>query len=405
MTWRDQLRPASFRGVPFKVEGHSHQLGRRTEVHGYALKDEPYAEDLGRAHRRWQVDAYVIGPDYMAARDALMKALEAPGPGVLVHPWLGTHTVSVETVADMSESTAEGGMAAFSLSFVEAGANAAPAISEDTAATAVAVAGEVKTTAAASLAAGFATGGFPAFVGASAADLLGQATAAVRTAIGGMAPAIGAFGDFDQLVGGVLGQVNGLFAAPAGLAGQVIGIIGRVRSLAGNPLIALPALRSLMGFGSSLATVLGDTPSRGRQRANQRALVALVRQAAAAEAVIAVSEIAFTSHDQASEIRADLSAAIDELALQAGDAGDDDAFRMLEDLRVVLERDIDARGGSLARVFRYAPLQTEPALVIAHRIYGDAGRELEIVARNAIAHPLFTPAAVALELLSPGEAA
>jgi prophage DNA circulation protein len=52
----------------------------------------------------------------------------------------------------------------------------------------------------------------------------------------------------------------------------------------------------------------------------------------------------------------------------------------------------------LARLGTYTPLTVLPALVLAHRIYQDATRADELVARNGISHPAFMPA-VALEIL------
>jgi prophage DNA circulation protein len=53
-----------------------------------------------------------------------------------------------------------------------------------------------------------------------------------------------------------------------------------------------------------------------------------------------------------------------------------------------------ARGGGTAR--STTPLQTIPALVLAHSLYGDAwyqsARADELVARNRIIHPGFVPA-------------
>lgn len=66
-------------------------------------------------------------------------------------------------------------------------------------------------------------------------------------------------------------------------------------------------------------------------------------------------------------------------------------------------RDITARGATLARLFSYTPKATEPALVIANRIYGTVdieARTAEIVSRNKVRHPGFVPGGIALELLT-----
>ena len=133
MTWRDDLQPASFRGVEFFVTGHDHTFGRRIELNQYPLRDDPYAEDLGRRAREWSVEAFVLGENYMARRDALITALETPGPGRLVHRWLGEVTAVVRGDCHLQESTREGGMARFSITFVEAGERIEPSARLDTA--------------------------------------------------------------------------------------------------------------------------------------------------------------------------------------------------------------------------------------------------------------------------------
>jgi prophage DNA circulation protein len=402
--WRESLRPGSFRGAAFKVDEHGWQLGRRTELHEYAGRDEPWAEDLGRQARRWRVEAYVIGPDYMAARDALAQALEAPGPGVLVHPFLGVLTVAVDGLAEVSETFAGGGQALFSITFVEAGVNLAPAIGIDTAAAAAASAAAATTTAIEGVPDRFSVAGAPGFVATAAQDLLSDVRSAVESATAAFAPSIAVLGDLRAAGASLVAQAGTLITAPAAMAGEVAGLVGQIRGLAANPLAALPGLRALMGFGATMQAILGATPARDRQRRNQAALVGLVRHAAAAQAVIAVSEADFASYDQAAGIRDQLAGEIDALSVIAADAGDDAGFTALQDMRVALIGDVRERGGSLARIFTLRPLRTEPALVIAHRVYGDATRDLDIAARNRIAHPGFVPGGRDLELLSPGEA-
>lgn len=133
MAWRDRLLPASFRGAPFHVASHtSEAAGRRAAVHEYPGRDTPYVEDLGRRTSEYTLQAYVLGPDYDRARDALVAACALPGPGRLVHPALGERQV-VCTGCTVSERTDEGGMARVTLALVEAGAARYPAATPDTA--------------------------------------------------------------------------------------------------------------------------------------------------------------------------------------------------------------------------------------------------------------------------------
>jgi prophage DNA circulation protein len=76
MGWKENMRPASFRGAGFFIEATDGDVGRRLAIHEYPLQDLPYGEDLGRKARVFKLTGQVIGPDYMAKRDALLAACE-----------------------------------------------------------------------------------------------------------------------------------------------------------------------------------------------------------------------------------------------------------------------------------------------------------------------------------------
>ena len=127
--WRAALQPASFRGAGFKVEVDTMPVGRRNAFHEFTKRDVPFAEDMGRRGRRYTFTAYVIGPNYLDDKNALITACEAGGSGTLVHPTLGTVTVNCETCVP-SESRERGGFCAIEMVFLEAGSldyGAAPA--------------------------------------------------------------------------------------------------------------------------------------------------------------------------------------------------------------------------------------------------------------------------------------
>jgi len=121
MNWIDNLQDASLRGVPFKVEEDEATFGRRVQVHEYPNRDKPWAEDLGRATRRFSVQAYLIGDDFFEQRNRLIEAIEKPGACTLVHPFYGEMTITVDDAVRISHSLSEGRMCRVSFSFIEAG--------------------------------------------------------------------------------------------------------------------------------------------------------------------------------------------------------------------------------------------------------------------------------------------
>ena len=133
MSWRDQLQPASFRGVAFEWEDSSGTIGRRVEVHEYPKRDNHWAEDLGLSTGKpLRLRAFIVGTDYMTRRDRLIDALNKSGPGTLVHPRFGAMQVIALDDSTWTESTRNGGMASFDLVFVLAGEKALPSVQTDT---------------------------------------------------------------------------------------------------------------------------------------------------------------------------------------------------------------------------------------------------------------------------------
>lgn len=131
MSWRDDLRPASFRGVPFYVAANSRTNGRRGFTYEFAKGDRSLDEDLGKRVTRVAVSGYVIGDDYDLQADALEAALNREGGGTLILPILGRMFMRCE-FGPRAERKEEGGIAYFEMAFVDASDGTAAAIRENT---------------------------------------------------------------------------------------------------------------------------------------------------------------------------------------------------------------------------------------------------------------------------------
>ncbi|MEH6478294.1 MAG: DNA circularization N-terminal domain-containing protein, partial [Sneathiella sp.] len=181
MSWRDNLQPASYKTVAFEVTSHDLDTGRRGPVHEYPGRDKPMAEDLGRKAREFTIEGFVIGDDWHKKRDALIAKCEEEGPGKLVHPFFGSMQVE-NRGCRVSESSKEGRVARFSLTFVEAGENTFPTSSVNTAAAVESSSKSLKDAAASSLEDIYSVAKRPAFVADSTEDLLGDMLASISKA-------------------------------------------------------------------------------------------------------------------------------------------------------------------------------------------------------------------------------
>jgi prophage DNA circulation protein len=420
--WRQNMQPGSFRGVPFLATSSDLNFGRNAAVHEFPLGETPQAQDLGAKANRFALEIFVIGPTYMAQRDALISALTTPGPGTLIHPWQGSKTVQLVGEARCRESAAEGGMAVFNVTFAQTPAQSGTATTVDTGAVVATAASDVQTQASDSAVERLDVAGQPAFVQAGAVSVVGQLASAL-TAASNVAGAVGT--SVYSLQAGILSlseQALPLLSTPADLIGSVQTTLGQIAELADYPEDALSAMAGLMGFGSpvdstggsfdlaaplpaavaavTLPTPLTTTTSGQIEAANQTAICQTVQALAAAQAAEIASGLTFSSYNQAAATRDQLAASIDDMAIAAAEAGDPDLWSSLSALRLAVIQDITARGASLARLYAYTPPTTLPALVIAYSLYGDATQADDIVARNAIQHPLFVAGGQPIQVLT-----
>lgn len=372
VTWRDQLQPASFRGVAFKVESHDRSGGRRVEVHEYPLRDKPYPEDMGRKARTYTIEAYVIGKDYITQRDALIEAIDEQGPGTLVHRYYGQIRVQAGEYR-VRESNREGGMAKFSITFHEAGDESRPIASIDTRQ-------RVNTQANTAIAA--TTNNFQQSY--SVTGVPGWVTDASQTVLARLDSSLTAIDGIDNLIAGS-------FSLPSQIASKTTGVIAGLSSLSN-----LNSMRSLWNFGGLFSSVNRTTPSRIRQANNQQAVIDLVERAAIIESARQTTTIQFDSQQDAIAIRDELVDVMDEKMLTA----DDETYLAMQDLKVAVVRDLTDRAAKLKQLRQYPINDTLPALVIAHQLYQDANRDNEIVSRNRIGHPGFVAGGSLLEVLN-----
>jgi prophage DNA circulation protein len=398
MSWREQYRPGSFRGVPFRTQSNETSGGRRVETHEYPRRDTPWSEDLGRAADRSTIECFVSGPEYLAQRDALIRALRTAGPGTLVHPWNGTLSVVIPGFS-CRDSTDDGGIAYFTIEFVESGV----AIAQSGVATGAAakqVAASTKAAAPASFAGRFSIAGAAAFVEQGASAIIARAGTAAAIAGSLQGGAGGVLRAFEAGLSFLPSSVATLLRSPLQLGQSLVGLVSAVGALGGSPAVRIAALSTLVGFRAD--PVIGETPQRQIERGNATALVDLVTVTAAAELVRAIADAPIASYQDAVALRDRSAELLEARILETADAGDDDQARAFAELLRVMVADVTARGGTLARIYGYTPARTEPSLVIAARLYGPNGlaaRHDDLIARNRVRHPGFVPGGRSIEVL------
>jgi prophage DNA circulation protein len=395
--WREQLQPASFRGAAFFVTQADTEEGRRGVLHEYPQRDDPYVEDMGRQAGEFSFEAIIIGPDYFTARDALRDALKQPGAGELVHPTLGRLVVALTAPFRFTEDlTSNGGMARFSLHFTETFDNLQPTASINTRAVTEAEADDAEEAAVAEFDDEFDVSAAPEFVVTEAQLTLADALAAIDAARVAITPDLTGITRFVGDLSSIGTALAHLITTPATLALRVFGLAAALKAAVLRPLDAIAAMQRLFTWHSPAPRMAPRTPSQRRATQNRNAVEALVRRAALISAARASAELNFTpagpsevrtTYQQAADLREQLAGALEDEAA----AAQAEAWGTLMSLRAAVVRDITARGVDLPRRVVVTMPATLPALVVAYRATGDAGKEQEIIAHNQIRHPNFVP--------------
>jgi prophage DNA circulation protein len=367
---------------------------------------------MGRKAREWRLTLFVAGEDYDLWRDRLIRVLDEPGPGTLVHPYLGTFR-AVATDPRWRESTRAGGICTFEVTFAEAEEIDEPPFPVSRPDT------RQRTR--------------------EAADALEEATIAdfaedwdVEGLLGGSLAAIErdllrVVRDLEDMVGDIAGQIAAEIRAPKNIAGIVIGGYERLKNAAlepvraanlyngstlggggdgsgvmqppGTPQRTTRMMRSVAESGESVELPDPVTPERIKRRNSILASRQLSGRAAAVSAARLVADTDWSSRQAAQEAGTNTLALIDDEML-ADKPVSRETYAALQELRVAVSEDLRTRATALPEMTTYTPMTTLPAVVIAQVLYGDARRADEITIRNDVRHPGAVRGGMALEVLS-----
>ena len=400
MSWLDNLRKASFRGIPFPCSSTDAELGRRFHRHEYPNQDKAYHEDLGPKTGVHTLYGYVWGETCLEQAEKLRNAINTQGSGILVHPIEGEMRVFVANARERT-STREGGMVIFELTFERTGKLPLPQVS---------VLPVAKIDAASSIASlasqdafseSFSVDGLPQFIADDAAD---QFTIGLDTIQG-------AFSDIGQTEQTLAGWVNkaadmksrvqSLVRDPSQLAYELADLIGVPLDLPGAQLSR--SLSRLFDYGGSTPAIAASTVTRQAQQANRVSFFSLVRQSSIIQAARASIREEYPNRTAALERRDQVAEALDIEMFNAPDT----SYRQLGALRSAVIKGLDTQAAQLPRLKTVVSNTTRPALALAHDLYGDdpdvaLAMTDDLVVRNKIQHPGFVPGGDDLEVPSNG---
>jgi prophage DNA circulation protein len=463
IAWLDQLRPASFRGMPFQVDSVEISAGNNLVVREYPFQDLPTVFAMGKAAEEIKLSGYVIGPDYTTQRDELREQLEVRGVGALVLPTMGTLMVSVAAKYTIKEApTTEGGIARFDISFVRSQPRRYPVAVADTAQDAQAKADTAELAAADVFESCFNLGAAPGWVADQTLSQMLDSIDAIWGQLGGVVQTIEGFnstviGAYQQLRNGLndlirtprrlAAALRQLFDLPEDLSAAAARDYRRAlrqlfdaRALVRRPgftvSIVPPVGGGLVMYGQGDASVLAlATPARMRLATLTVAMDQLTESLAVAAWVRVIARAPLASLEDSSAWRAEGMAQITRLlrrastqelggglaaqtvaqlrllgaqrySADAADEGNAGASRQrayhdaMQGLLAGFLADVQVRSRQALRTTRYTPQGWEPVWLVSYKLYGTSQYADEILRLNAqITHPLLCPPGQAIVVI------
>lgn len=406
----EQLQPASFRGVPFEVEASGITVGRRTVVHEYPQRDRPYVEDMGRATRNITLQCFVVGGDYLEQAQALMHELEEPGPGTLVHPWLGEMEVTITSVSELQFDQGLG-VASVTITATEAGDLEFPAVTADEDTEALEAADAVEKSAVEKFCEDFDLSTINDWIDSALEGSLLDALNFVS------AGDLGKLFDYAEGVANLADKAMALLSTdPKIFATRLAGALGLSRWAT--------TVSAWRGVAKSLKNLCKHDKLKARTKAyaerkgepmsdvtrqvmkSQAAIETLVRQLLIAQ-MVGVSTLVATSKDVSSpdgeedtrtttrsydeivELRDELCQVLDDELLMEEN---DEMYQTLDEARTAIFDVLTHKADALQHVVIVKPDDVFPAVVLAYDYHDDADRDLEIARRNSVEHEGFCPA-------------
>lgn len=396
MSWKDNLRQGSFRGVEFFTKDSQLAGGRRAVQHQFPNREKPYSEDNGRAARTYTLQGHVIGDDYFETKTRLLDVFEKKGSGELIHPYYGSQFVQVSEV-NISESQLEGAIAVFTAKFLEAGDNRFPkGINDKTAV----LAGNVDLATAnakSDFDDSFSVAGMPAFSVDSARELIAKSQETFDDITKTYSDSAEGIANLAFATRNLVAETNDLLQSPSALSQKLLDSFQLMDDAISNAKLKTDAYSAFYGFISD-EPVVGDTPIREREKSNTSAYENFMRRVAAVKSSSTAVAADYASFEESESARVNITEVIEEQIREIEDT-DGALWQSLSDVNASLVDalpDVDAELPSLKEV----EVEVDTAsLLLTYDLFEKIDNEQDIIDRNNIRHPGFIAKGTILEVL------
>lgn len=398
MGWKEQLRPASFRGFGFFVSSSQMAGGRRAVQHQYPNREDPYTEDLGRAGRSYQIEGHVIGDDYLEAKKRIIDVFEKKGAGELIHPYFGNLLVQVSSL-NISESNKEGAIAVFSVTFLEAGSAKFPKGKDDKGAILSDAANKSLDLVKKDFDDNFSVTGLPDFAVQSSRDLIKKAQELFNNTTKPLSQAAEDIANLSFATRNLVAETNDLIQSPTKLSQRLLDSFQLMEDAINLDDDKTKAYRVFYGFSGD-APVDGSTPSRIQEAKNKKVFENFMKRSSCIKSTLTAITSSYATIDDAHASRKLISDVLDEQIREIEEENPNtDLLQSLIDVNSAIVESLPDPASDLPSIKTIILEDDTNSIVLAYDLNESIDNEQDIIDRNSIRHPGFIEANRELEVI------
>lgn len=397
------LLPGLYRGITFHVPDTSTSAGRRVAQQLFPGVDAAAYDDFGIYPNEVDIAGLIVGDDYIAQGQALIAALNTPGPATLVHPWLGPMTVMLREPGEVSFSDRELRVVRFTATFTRTEVSGFGSVVSSLTGLTTAIAGVASAASGLCLAAGTKV------MSSTRQKAAARSHRIVATAVASLQAPSGSL----RFVPRLKSSLPSPSIDPAQLDAMIAAIADSLATVAVTPAVSpaaeavvelQPPSDALVAIGLQLAADLLPEVAAAPSDIDAALLVAATARLIAATSAQAVY-VDYDSRSSALDYRGRavwmIDGTVEAADLAAGGVLGGEAStlrRSLRSLQSAIVIDINETLGRLPPVQVFEPGRPIDAYQLAHHIAGDRPETVErvyidIVTRNRPRHPAFLDAA------------
>lgn len=392
------LLPCMYRGLSLFVADTSAEPGRRVLEYLFPGVDAAAYDDFGVLPSVVTIEGLVVADDYLLRAAAFQSAFERPGPGLLIHPWLGPMQVILEEPAQITFSAREMRVVRISATFKRIAAGASGGFGALSQGVSSAIATIVS--AAAALAGVIGT----RVISSSRTAAVTRSSRVTTSAVAAMTPVAGSARAVPQITSVLKATTPG---TPAAFTGWVESAAAIIETISEPPAVApaagiepqaIPLPQSMMSIGLDLATRITEASIAAPSDIDRSLLLSSAARFIAS-ACMQSSYADYASRREALAFRNRITSALEDMIEKLEAIGTtlfqaqaSALVRSARDLIVAVVIDINEVMGRLPDVLTVRPERSLDAWALALHVAGDNPALMEtvyrdIVSRNTPRHP------------------